>query len=504
MAREIRTLTGPDALDAELAAGWDALSPGRGDLADLYDTQAWLRAWAAAVSADEIAQVRVPALFEDERLVALLPLSSRPWSRWESLGLGYRPRWRPVLGWPHPDEEALAELVEEAARRGAREISFVGMPGRDPVTEALERVFERLGFAVARTEGAEECLAFVDGGWAGHRARFRKFDRTAKNFANRAERLGPVTLQVFGAPGTPPVLEGFPRYVELHGRGWKGELRSATAKHRRALLEATQARGWARLYVLDVAGVAAAAIIWFRVGDVAIAYSTVYDQQLAAISAGTVAIWQSHERLFEEGAPRVVDLLPGHGSQKDQLGPDRSRLVTLTASRGRKLAGWAGPLVRRAGDLADRALRRARDAAPRRAPEPIRSRYTVIEAATGGTPGALAALPVTEDPRADMLIAVAGGFSSQTAAAATWEAGDRWFRVRSPERQVALVRVAAEGSALPLPAREVLLDPSFTGGTEGPLAAVAAAAGAALAADLPAPDGVARAPIPVRVSRFPL
>lgn len=549
MVTTTRTLDAKEVLDPALARDWDALTLGRGTQADLYDTHDWLRAWAVA---SDPAALRVPCVFEGDRLVAALPVVVRPFGRWEAAGMGYRPRFRVLARGAAPSADDLDPLAEELARAGAKQLTLPVMPTRDPATEALAAALGRAGFRCGTVPGTSECLAPVEGGWAGHRSRFKKFERTAKNFFNKGERLGPVVLSSFGAEDQPSVVDAFPVYLDVHARGWKGALGGPMTAYRRALLEATQATGRARVFVLSVAGVAAAAIVWFRVGEVAIAFSTVYDQQFAAISPGTVLMWQSHERIFAEAEPALVDLLPGHGAQKDQLGPEAPGLVTLVAERGRSIASLAAPVAAKARAVGDRVRRSLREARSGPA-DPGDGRARVVSVAAGPRTK-VARGPVTLDPRLEILLAVAGGHASPAAMAATWCEGDEWWRVdgvmlrvgwpgaapvprpgpaaagesslaASTDSGATPAEPAAAGTGIPRGGgprvvrevvREVVrteraavgaaadstLDAAPDTTLDAALAAVATALGTELTARLPVPAGRERDPIPVRTTRF--
>ncbi|MDQ7086604.1 MAG: GNAT family N-acetyltransferase [Acidobacteriota bacterium] len=316
-------------LDA-LADTWDRLPEGRGRQADLYDSHAWLSAWLRVASPEQRQALRIPAVLRDGELAAALPLvvSGR---QARAAGHGFRPRYRPVVTGAEPDPQDLEALAEAVAEAGYRELSLFAMPSRDPATAGLARALESRGYAVRLREGSAESLAPAGEGWDAFRAGAKKFHRTVKNFSNKAARLGPVEVEAWEAPER-GASDGFARYVALHGRGWKGELNAAMRRHRQALLERTDARGWSRLYLLKVAGVDAAAILWQKIGKVAIAYSTVYDHRLAALSAGTIVMWQAHERILGASSPAAGGLPAGARS------PERS-------ARG----GTSGPAHPRGG-----------------------------------------------------------------------------------------------------------------------------------------------------------
>jgi len=486
---EVRTIRAREELLA-LAGELDRLALTRGDLADPWDSGAYLAAWLATAGSG--AEPLCPAVLDGEgRLLGLLPLVAGKGGSPAPLGLGTRPRFRPVLAGREPDPAVLAALAGELARAGTRELTLPALPSRDPATAALGEALGEAGFAVERRETTEECLAVVEGGWEGHRRRFRKVDRTAKNFTNKAKRLGEVTLRRFG-PGEDELAAGWPLYLSLHARGWKGELREPMRSFRERYLREAGRRGWTRLYVLEVAGVPAAAIAWFHLGDVAVAYSTVYDARMAAVSPGTILMWRSHEEIFAERVPAVCDLLPGHGAQKDQLGPDRTPLVVLEARRGARIAGLGRGLARAAKGIARRVAGAAGE--KKAAPAPARFHAEVPwPDAADAVNADEAPAPVVflePGPREEMLLAVAAGAPSPKRLREGWEEGDRWVAVGDPA--FALVRVGADGTI-----REVVLGPGATPAIDDlrPVARALAAAGEEIAVP---PSGA----VPVAVSPF--
>ena len=134
-------------------------------------------------------------------------------------------------------------------------------------------------------------------------------------------------------------MDGFPPYAELFGRSWKGPLRRDMRAQELELVRRTEQLGWCRVFVLRIAGVAAAAELWFRVGDAASALSTVYDQRLAPLGPGSIIAWWARSASSPSSPPRLVDLLPGHNPQKDRLAPDRDPLLIVEAAAHPGLGG---------------------------------------------------------------------------------------------------------------------------------------------------------------------
>jgi hypothetical protein len=476
------------------AEAWDRLPATRGIQADLYDTHLWLSAWLDAQPPAAQDALRIVAVTEGTNLLAALAMSEVGRGRWEVAGRRFRPRFRPVLSGQADLETSCGLLAEALRREDVREVSFPGLPSRDPASHAWVAALRRAGYLVELHAGPDECLAPVaEGGWEQHKRQFKKYDRTVKNFSNKASRLGPVELIAFGGNGH-PLIDGFDSYLALHARGWKGELKQPMRTHRRLLFERTQAAGIGRMYLLRVAGVPTAAIIWFLVGEVAIAYSTVYDQRLAALSAGTIVMWQAHEHVMSGSAIRLIDYLPGHGPQKDQLATDRPGLQRVEAMR-RSAVSFATSSVFK---LARRVAHAARDRWPARRPQeqpqgtqPVRCAVLKFDAAESP----LAVSPLAQlDPQTELFLAVAGGHSSPAAMTRTWTDGTQWWRIGA-DAAPAFMRL--EGTTI----RELITSSELS--LERAAHAVALSLGAALTAHLADPAGTAVAPA-VIVQRSPL
>ncbi|MCU0230815.1 MAG: GNAT family N-acetyltransferase [Acidobacteria bacterium] len=470
-----RVLTGP-ADWSPWAPAWDALAASRGPHSDLFDSAAWLAAWTAA-DPDAARRLRLVAAIETERLVAALPLVAHSSRRWGAAGLGFRPRFRPALEGEAPRPETLEALVTAVAAQGVRELSLPALPTRDPATDLLHAALRGAGFAVERREGAVECFTPVGGDFAEHARAFKKFARTVSNFTNKGERLGTWELTAHGlgrGDAATVAGPGFETYRAVHARGWKGPLREPMLSFRRALLERTAALGWARTFQLSLAGIPAAAMIWFRVGPVAVAYSTVYDERMAAISPGTIAMWRAHEAIFAETVPLLIDYLPGRGAQKDQLGTERPPLVTLEATRRGPIGSALARANRPLRAVAARLRRRPRSAASFPA-EPDATPRTVEPAAEARVPVA----PLELDPYAELFLAVAGGHASPQKLRESWQPDDAWWRIGAPA--LALARLGSAGGPAGSPTvREVVALTDDGPALDAALAALARHAGRTL------------------------
>ncbi|WP_406280264.1 GNAT family N-acetyltransferase [Embleya sp. NBC_00896] len=335
----------PLEIDTAFATAWDRLVAARGVHADPFDTHAWFASTLHGHH-DPVDEIRVVTLLDDaDHPRALLPLERIGTDRWGSFAAHRRPRSHIVV---HPDEPHGADSIADAlARSGVRELRLHRMPSRDPDTHRLIAGLRACGYRVDAREKACDMLAGVENGWAGHRARFRSFDRYAQRFATRVRAQWDLTLDEIGGAHAAHEQDfdaGFAIYTDLFARSWKGPLETAAANARRDLIARAGRHGWARLYILRVDGVPAAMHLWFRLGDVATWHSTAYDERFAALGVGTVVQWQAQERVLDEpwpagSTPRLVDLMPTRTPQKLRLAPERPALWDIEAVRDRPLLG---------------------------------------------------------------------------------------------------------------------------------------------------------------------
>jgi hypothetical protein len=485
-------LSAPE-IDTTFAAAWNALPAARGVQADIYDSHAWFSSWLAA-SADAAQGTRVVAVLDGDRPVAVLPIVGRG-SRWSVAGAEMRPRARPVIGSAEPDDEVLAVLVDGLGSAGVREIGLHRLPSRDPATAALTRLLGAAGYRVAARERSCDRLATVEGGWPGHSRRFKSFAQYTKRFTSKITPYWELALDEYGTSPDRPVADAFAIYRDLQARSWKDAFPPQVARQRAALLDVAQARGWARLYLLRIAGVPVAGHIWFRLGDVATWMSTAHDKDLGVLSPGTIVQWWSQERVFAGEPPRLVDYLPGASQQKERLAPETPALLAVDAARRLSVAGVTLPARLEARRLRVGVATRLQARGWRRAHEPSGAVVTTgqmsVAPAVDTGHGLLPVDPLDVDPAVTRYLAAATGAASAKSASESWAEDDRWWRVGDEPH--ALVRLSADGVV-----RDVVqLHDCLTVG--GVVSAVAAAIGGPLTImldDHDDPVGIHRPRIP--------
>jgi hypothetical protein len=410
-----------------------------------------------------------------------------------------------VLAAEEPDPEVLALLVEQVATAGARELVLHRLPTRDPATGALLSALRHGGFHVHQRQRSRDHTSVVEGGWDECRRRFASYDRSFRKLLKRLDPSWQPHIHEYGPHTGDAPVDGFAVYADVQRRSWKGGLPDATYASRLELVRRTQELGWSRVFVLRIAGIPAAAELWFRVGDAVFATSTAYDRRLAAVAPGSIIAWWAQERIFAESPPRLVDLLPGDNSQKERLASDRTPLLNVEAARRTLVSGASFPLRRRlrhlgpvAASIARARLRRVRRRRASRARPPLQPTRPLVL-----TPGQ-ASLPVVGlelDGWVRRYLAVAGGHRSPEAMATSWPPQDRWWQVG--QEPLALIR-AGNPDPTTLQAHEVVLVQAHPDQLQQLLAALAGALGVRVQAALAASDGHGPPGQPIPVHQAPL
>jgi CelD/BcsL family acetyltransferase involved in cellulose biosynthesis len=133
------------------------------------------------------------------------------------------------------------------------------------------------------------------------------------------EKRPGFAITELGAPDA--VAAGLDALFALHHQRWSDAGGSeaidspAVEAFHRAAARRLAARGWARLYLLSVAGAVRAALYGFRHGDRFAFYQAGYDPDWRQRSVGTVLLGHVIERCFSEGVAEF-DFLRGSESYK--------------------------------------------------------------------------------------------------------------------------------------------------------------------------------------------
>ena len=332
----------------ELAGEWTALAAAGGNP---FGSQEWASCWWRHHGGDR--RPLVTAGYSAEgRLVAVLPLylwATRPLRVLRFIGHGAGDQLGPVHA--PGDREAAAALARQALATLGWDV-FVGeqLPARALWSDLL-------GSRVIRREGSP-VLAAPDGGWpaylAGRSANFRQqLGRRERNLARRHQ----VGLRLVQDPGQLP--GAMDTLFALHRLRW-GEDSGFLPREpfHREFAAVALARGWLRLWLLELDGRPAAAWYGLRFGGVEHYYQSGRDPAFDSLSAAFVLLAHTIRSAFDDG---VSEYRFGRGQDpyKYRFTEQDPGLETIASTKGPAAGAALGAAVR-AYPLAKRRIGRLR------------------------------------------------------------------------------------------------------------------------------------------------
>ena len=332
----------------ELAGEWTALAATGGNP---FGTHEWASCWWRHHGGDRRPLVTA-AYSADGRLVAVLPLylwATRPLRVLRFIGHGAGDQLGPVHA--PGDREAAAALARQALATLGWDV-FVGeqLPARALWSDLL-------GSRVIRREGSP-VLAAPDGGWpaylAGRSPNFRQqLGRRERNLARRHQ----VGLRLVQDPEKLP--GAMDTLFALHRLRWGEDsgFLPREAFHREFAAVAL-ARGWLRLWLLELDGRPAAAWYGLRFGGVEHYYQSGRDPAFDSLSAAFVLLAHTIRSAFDDG---VGEYRFGRGQDpyKYRFTDQDPGLETIASTKGPAAGAALGAAVR-AYPLAKRRIGRLR------------------------------------------------------------------------------------------------------------------------------------------------
>jgi len=264
---------------------------------------------------------------EHGRLLAVAPLwrstlreRGLPCRRLEFVSSPDSPRVDLVVD-PQRRQQTLDALIRHVLRerRDWDVTELARWPSDSPNLEASRRLLARAGgrFLVARSSLIPYVV--VEGGWEGFlRTRSQKFRKTARNVANRVQRLGGVEVCLYESDPDGRILDEF---VALSERSWKYERgvalasREGASRFFRALTPVAGQRGWLLAWVLRKDGRAIATEYALRHDGTVYALRADFDQDFHEYSPGAYLQNRILEHVFD-GGYREYNSGPGASAYK--------------------------------------------------------------------------------------------------------------------------------------------------------------------------------------------
>jgi CelD/BcsL family acetyltransferase involved in cellulose biosynthesis len=330
-----------------LARAWDELIDER-DPGAVFRSSAWLVPWWRRFSAGK--ELCIYTATDSAGLVGLLPAyrvkSPLGGSRLKLMGDGIvTSDYLGVIARPS-DLAPVSGAIAQAVFAAERDLVLEGLTATDPLVSALHHAAREARRAFAALP--DEC-PYIDIGAA------PDFDDWLRDRPPEVAQLRRRRRWLERQPGfridiltgEAQIAAALPTLWELHRARWArdggSKALSATGVeqfHEESARELAR-RGWARLYVLQVDGVARAALYGFERGGRFLYYqhgSPAWRQR----SVGTVVLGAAVEDAFARGL-KEFDFLRGVEGYKALYASSRRPLVTLRiAAGGRARASWFG------------------------------------------------------------------------------------------------------------------------------------------------------------------
>lgn len=229
----------------------------------------------------------------------------------------------PVLA-PGREEAIALKLARAALRLTGTDVALLtDIDPQSAFAAAMEQAAAEAGRA--RLSEVSERIAYVDlpGSWEAY---LRSLSSDRRNRMKSARRKAQSTHQVrFFAWQDPARLDqAVDRLVELHRSRWSeagGSGSFATPEYiefHRQTMKSALARGWLRLYCLELDGALAAITYCYRFRNRVYLMQAGFDPALAKSNPGKVLLGHALEHAIAEGNA-VFDFLKGEHRYKDQL-----------------------------------------------------------------------------------------------------------------------------------------------------------------------------------------
>ncbi|CAA9503124.1 MAG: hypothetical protein AVDCRST_MAG85-1892 [uncultured Solirubrobacteraceae bacterium] len=318
--------TGAPALDL-LDDAWDALAA---RTPSPFLTGAWLRSWweQYGSGAPAVAVLRAP----DGRLRAGAMFSHSRFGL-SAAANDHSPHWGAVSDGP----DAAAALWSEIGRLPEPVVTLTALAAGDDEQHA-RAALQACGRRVHVRQGIEspflELPSSFDELLAERSANLRSQVRSRQR---RMERAGVTQVRtVRGADDLPAALEAF---LRVEASGWKAREGTAIATEARAaglyrsFARQAAERGWLRLHLLELDGVAVAGDLACVLGDTEFLLKTGFDEAHARLSPGLVLRANALRAAIEEGVA-AYDFLGGPDAYKLRWTDVVRSRVTVRGFRG--------------------------------------------------------------------------------------------------------------------------------------------------------------------------
>ncbi|MGQ0654261.1 MAG: GNAT family N-acetyltransferase [Betaproteobacteria bacterium] len=330
---------------AQLAADWNRLQESAAG-ASPFTAWAWQFEWWRVYGAGR--RLHILTAVRGAELCGVLPLYVETQ---KTLGVPVRvARLVGMGGDTYPDDlgpffapgcESEASEALVSAALGSRDwdvISLEDMDSRLPFGRALEAAAGSRGMRSQRA--GNERIVYIDlpQSWEAYLGSLSR-NRRSKIRSQRKKLHQEPGARFYVWRDASRLDEAFDRLVGLHHKRWRSTGQESESfrtpeylDFHRSVMRTSLLRGALRLYVLEVAGEAAAMLYALRFRGRVFVVQSGFDPDLARLRPGLVLLGHAIQHAIEEGN-RVFDFLRGEHSYKDQLAGSEREGEIVTACR---------------------------------------------------------------------------------------------------------------------------------------------------------------------------
>ena len=317
-----------------VAAEWDLLADRCGAVPFLRP--GWIGAWWRAFGTGAL---EVVALRRDGRLVALVPLFSRPGALHSTTNFH-----TPLFGLLAEDADAARALASTVVSSGVRRVALGFLDSRSPDLAELEAAGEAAGRRVLVRTLARAPFLEIEGTWEAYERDLSKNLRSdLRRCWRRLAEAGRVSFEIAdgGTDLDALVSEG----LRVEAAGWKTARGTAilsrpeTERFYREVAGWAAERGWLRLAFLRVDGRPVAFQYAFEDGRIYYPLKGGYDPRYREFSPGKLIIHSTLSRAFSTGLARYEFL--GGEAQYKRVWASGSREIVLFQAYAASAAGFA-------------------------------------------------------------------------------------------------------------------------------------------------------------------
>lgn len=337
---------------ASLAAEWGRLHD-QTEAASVFNSWLWQYQWWELYGAGQ--PLRVLVATQTDETVGILALYLQvvtvlklPVRMLRAVGTGgdtHPDDLGPVFSRHAPEAAVLEALANAALRLKGWDVLLLNDLGSTPIfAETVARLARRAGMGA--TTGCSEKISYVKlpNGWDAFLASLKGV-RRARIRSARRKLLASRTARFFVWTDEGRMDQAVDKLVELHHKRWgtSGLSESFASReyvetHRR-IMKSCLARGWLRLYCLEVDGEIAAMAYCYRFRSRVFLMQSGYDPALSRFKPGHVLLGYALEHAAGEG-DEVFDFLRGEHRYKEELANGHRETAYVAAFRS-TVAAWA-------------------------------------------------------------------------------------------------------------------------------------------------------------------